>query len=218
MTALHSALVMTLNCESSREILEGDDHRRLMARQCPCLNNVRCCFRHFFELLRCLDKGGLGLKGGMQGTEGKTERFSPGVMTALPLPVSCLGVVSTAAVSQTGHCFRTPNGGGCLISANATVEPLYTNSGGAMPSGRGPISFSYLMNSETRSNLQVRWVKLSVGHWRTAAYPLLCIDLWRTHRHLRVPCPVTERYLWCYRPLTSQFSFCALYCLPPVHT
>ena len=27
------------------------------------------------------------------------------------------------------------------------------------------------------SNLQVQWVKLSVGHWRTAANPLLCISV-----------------------------------------
>ena len=71
--------------------------------------------------------------------------------------------------------------------------------------------------SETRSNLQVRRLKLSVGHWRTAAFPL-CIDLWPTHRHLRVSSSVTERYLWSYRPLTSPFSFCALCCLPLVHT
>ena len=29
---------------------------------------------------------------------------------------------------------------------------------------------------------------------------------------------VAERDLWSYRPLTSPFSFCALYCLPLVHT
>ena len=105
-------------------------------------------------------------------------------------------------------------------AAETIGKPLRQSEGGggAMPPGGGPISFSYLLNSETRSNLQVRWVKLSVGHWRTAAHPLLCIDLWPTHRHLHVPCSVTERYLWSYRPLTSPFSFCALYCLPPVHT
>ena len=65
------------------------------------------------------------------------------------------------------------------ISANAAFKPLDTNSSGAMPPGGGPISFSYLMNSEFRSNLQVQWVKLSVGHWRTAAHPLLCISVAR---------------------------------------
>ena len=43
--------------------------------------------------------------------------------------------------------------------------------------GGGPISISNIMNSEVRSNLQVQWVKLSVGHWRTAANPLLCISV-----------------------------------------
>ena len=43
--------------------------------------------------------------------------------------------------------------------------------------GGGPITVSYLMNSEFGSNLQVQWVKLSVGHWRTAADPLLCISV-----------------------------------------
>ena len=51
------------------------------------------------------------------------------------------------------------------------------NSVGAKPPGGGPISISNLMNSEVRSNLQVQWVKLSVGHWRTAADPLLCISV-----------------------------------------
>ena len=32
-------------------------------------------------------------------------------------------------------------------------------------------------DSESRSNLQLRWVKLSVSHWRTAAHPLLCISV-----------------------------------------
>ena len=104
-----------------------------------------------------------------------------------------------------------------FISANAAFKPLNTNSVGAKPPGGGPISISNLMNSEVRSNLQVQWVKLSVGHWRTAADPRLS-SLWPTHRHLRVSCSVTERYLWSYRPLTSPFSFCALYCLPLVHT
>ena len=29
---------------------------------------------------------------------------------------------------------------------------------------------------------------------------------------------LTERYLWSCRPLTSHIFFCALFCLPPVHT
>ena len=51
-----------------------------------------------------------------------------------------------------------------FICANAALKPLNTNSGGAKPPGGGPITFSYLMNSESRSNLQVQWAKLSVGH------------------------------------------------------
>ena len=43
--------------------------------------------------------------------------------------------------------------------------------------GGGGHDFCEPMNSEVRSNLQVQWVKLSVGHWRTAAHPLLCISV-----------------------------------------
>ena len=43
--------------------------------------------------------------------------------------------------------------------------------------GGGPITIPNLMNPEHRSNLQVRWVQLSVGHWRTAANPLLRISV-----------------------------------------
>ena len=60
---------------------------------------------------------------------------------------------------------------GCYIVERRRRENCCSGGGG------GPISFSYLMNSETRSNLQVRWVKLSVGHWRTAAHPLLCMSV-----------------------------------------
>ena len=49
--------------------------------------------------------------------------------------------------------------------------------GSAVEEGGGGISISNLMNSEVRSNLQVQWVKLSVGHWRIAANPLLCIPV-----------------------------------------
>ena len=64
-----------------------------------------------------------------------------------------------------------------FISANAAFKPLDTNSVGAKPPGGGPISIFNLMNSEFRSNLQVQWVKLSVGHWRTAVDLLLCISV-----------------------------------------
>ena len=47
----------------------------------------------------------------------------------------------------------------------------------------------------------------------TAVY-LLVSSPW----HPFFPCFVTERCLWSFRPLTSQFSSCTLGCSSPVHT
>ena len=72
-----------------------------------------------------------------------------------------------------GQALFVRKGGGLLPLLNPSTRiPM-----GLCPRGGGPISFSYLLNSEVRSNLQVRWVKLSVGHGRTAAHPLLCISV-----------------------------------------
>ena len=104
-----------------------------------------------------------------------------------------------------------------FITANAAFKPLDTNSGGAKPPGGGPITVSYLMNSEFRSDLQVQLVKLSVGHWRTAAHPLLCISM--AHRE------ASSCFMFCDRkvPMVLQATderifFLRFVCLPPVHT
>ena len=71
------------------------------------------------------------------------------------------------------------------------------------------LSLSYELRN--RSNLQVRWVKHSVGRWRTAAHPLFRISVAHPQASsCLLSCD--RRYLWSYRPLTSPFSFCALCC------
>ena len=55
-----------------------------------------------------------------------------------------------------------------------------------------------------------------VTAFRCIASAFVCsVDYPRASSRLTL---VTQRDLWSYRPLTSPFSFCALYCLPPVHT
>ena len=64
-----------------------------------------------------------------------------------------------------------------FICANATIESLETHPVGAMPPGGRAHHLSLSYELRNRSNLQVRWVKHSVGRWRTAAHPLFRISV-----------------------------------------